>query len=281
MDFPPIGTIGSALGVVGTVSGWVMYALNRWRQTKLTLTVESANGEIFLLNHCDYPIELLQSAATIRDPFTKPDLAQRQTLILGLAGVVYPKERKSLMKIEKSLVDEIEKICAPMAREAQRLLPGAVCPHTVAFELSLRCTRVGHYRVRVAKMTRWISGHPNFGWALTYDPYHHRINRPFFVRLLGGLGEAISALRHPVQAFQHHQQMRNAARMLEVHSILGAIQRKVITSEQGAMRLQKLAARCKVKAEDLIEKYAPELLRTTPANDEEQDSQSVRATGTD
>ncbi len=227
------------LGLLGTVSGWATFALSKWSQRRIQVTVETEGSDIYLLNHGERTLELIGCVVTVRDMFSKPELAVTRTSMFGLVGVIKQGERKRILGV-MPIAEMVEEIEAPRMKALTQMYPTMVGHWLAAVELRLTCVQVGYSRSeRTVTLKRDMVGYPLKGWHLTYSPYHHP--RPVGVWLEDTARSVWVAVRHPGAAIERWKQFRRLGLVLQTEDVMRALSNKVIDEPQALARLSKLA----------------------------------------
>jgi hypothetical protein len=243
------------IGAIGSTSGWLLLCWKRWRDAKPSISVSSRENWIWLTNQGKLPVELLSANLTLRDMGSKPALARKHHIVIGVAGLVQPGESMKLTKISGVIVDTIAEIWEPHKRQIEDLGWSSEAPWWATCLLRLTCGAFGRRGRHVQVFERQLCGSPTLGWSLQRSPYDPEYPDPLNARIRHVLQSAWNWVRHPSEAYRNRQKFNFLGEQLEVRGLLRAMQEETIGVEQGFEALEKIAKRAGLHVADLIKRH--------------------------
>ena len=248
----------AAVTVVGTLSGWVYHVWRRRREARPQFTLEAKGEEIILGNHGKEAFEIIHASIVLRDVQSRPELAKKHTMVVGVATTVRPGGNAVIGKLDGPVENAVREIWAPYRRnmEAMGFVP-AVDADMAHMDYYLTCRSVTSNRVHSVRFERWVSHVPGVGWGIGYGPHQAIRMAPWYSRLARRVRRIRPMLTHPAYGWAQWKKRRWLQRHLDVIAVLRAAGEGTITKSEAERRLQKMARRARMSLDAFIKEYTP------------------------
>lgn len=230
--------------IVALLAGWLGWAADRIQLTinerRVSFSLESDDSQLYIINNGKQGLELLRASVCISDVAQPKDLAKKKWVHRQMAEVIAPGEKKLLLTLDGIVVEAVEEIFAPTLAAMRAKYPQADTGRFAKFDMTVEYKRLNARVTRTQSFNRWIGGHPNAGWGIQYDPYHHDNIAPIHLEAWKRLQRWGEAMRHPIASFKNAQKWKPIRLEMRVKSVLFAMHQETITEEEGKKRLKKI-----------------------------------------
>ena len=241
-------------GIIAASIGWIGWFIDRMlrfaARRRVSLSLSFEDGALHIINNGQEGLELGTLGIELVDIRMKADIAKRESLFRGLGYTLMPNEKKVLLKINRNLVQAVERINRIYDDQMRQWEPDKIFPAFCGINLHLRYKKISGKIEKHIRFSRCISGHTQIGWGIHYGPYYHEKNAPIYIKAYRKLGKLISCIFHPIKTFRYLRKKKVLQSTLDIDGVFLGLAQKTLTEEEAKQRLKKILRRVTKNYED-------------------------------